>query len=245
MSAAGSVDPNGTIVSYAWSFGDGAASATGVSTTHAFAQDGDYTVRLITMDNDGLADTLFTTAHVTNVAPVIAPIAGDTLIVGETYAKSGSFADPGADPWTATVNYGDGSGTSALALSGKTFSLSHMYAATGTFTVTVRVSDDDATSSRTATVLVWSPSEGVQGALDIVKKLADAGTLSDGRANSLMQKLDAALKQLSAGKPTPALNQLAAAENELDAMVSSGQLSGEALDPLRSLVSRLIAMLGR
>ena len=102
---------------------------------HAFAQDGEYTVRLITTDNDGLADTLFTTAHVTNVAPVIAPIAGDTLIVGETYARSGSFTDPGADTWTATVNYGDGTGTRALGLAGSGFSLSHPYASAGTFTV--------------------------------------------------------------------------------------------------------------
>lgn len=245
MSAAGSVDPNGTIVSYSWSFGDGSAPATGVSTTHTFAQDGDYTVRLITVDNDGLADTLFTSAHVTNVAPVIAPIAGDTLIVGEMYTRNGTFTDPGADPWTATVNYGDASGTTALALSGKTFSLSHTYSTTGTFTVTVRVSDDDATSSSTATVLVWSQSQGVQGALDIVKKLADTGTLASGRANSLSQKLDAALKQLNAGKPTPAASQLRAAQNELDAMVSSGQLPAEVLDPLRSLVVRLIATLGK
>ena len=55
MSAATSVDPNGTIVSYSWSFGDGGAPATGVSTTHTFAQDGNYNVRLITVDNDGLA----------------------------------------------------------------------------------------------------------------------------------------------------------------------------------------------
>src|SRR6185295_10689139 len=39
FSAAGSIDPNGSIVSYAWDFGDG-ATGSGVSVTHTFAQDG-------------------------------------------------------------------------------------------------------------------------------------------------------------------------------------------------------------
>jgi len=245
MSAAGSVDPNGSIVSYTWSFGDGGAPVTGVSTTHTFAQDGDYSIRLITVDNDGLADTVFTTAHVTNVAPIIEPFAGDTLLVGETYATSSTFTDPGADAWTATVNYGDGTGTTSLALNAKTFSLTHTYAAPGTFTVTVRVSDDDATSASTATVLVWSPRQGVQAALDVVAKLVDAGALARGSAMSLTQKLDAALKQLDAGKPTPAANQLGAAKNELDAMVKSGQVPAEVIDPVRTLVVRLIMTLGK
>ena len=49
---------------------------------------------------------------------------------------------PGADTWTATVDYGDGGG-GALALDGKTFALSHTYLVAGTFTVTVTVFDDD------------------------------------------------------------------------------------------------------
>jgi hypothetical protein len=162
MSAAASVDLNGSITGYAWTFGDG-ASANGVSVSHTFAQDGDYAVRLIVTDNDGLADTVNTTAHVANVAPTIDVFAGASLFSGDTYTAAGAFTDPGADTWTATVNYGDGSPTATLALSGKTFSLSHVYSTAGTFTVTVRVSDDDVTSIRTATVVVASPAAGVQG----------------------------------------------------------------------------------
>jgi len=244
MSAAASVDPNGSIVSYSWTFGDG-AGATGATTTHAYAQDGNYTVRLIAVDNDGLADTVFTTTKVANVAPAIALFAGDTLLPGETYSKSSSFTDPGADPWSATVNYGDGSGTMALPLSAKTFSLSHTYANVGTFTVTVGVSDDHVTSTSTATVLVWSPVQGVQSALDLVNAMASDGRLSGGSANALGSKLDAALKQLDAGKTTPAANQLNATRNQLDAMVGSGQLPASVVQPLHTLVDRLIATLGR
>jgi DNA/RNA endonuclease G (NUC1) len=244
MSAANSIDPNGSIVSYSWTFGDG-ASATGSTTTHTYAQDGDYKVRFIAVDNDGLADTLFTTAHVANVAPTIAAFAGDTLLPGETYTTASTFTDPGADPWTASVNYGDGSGTMALALNAKAFSLSHTYANAGTFTVTVGVTDDHVTSTSTATVLVLSASQGVESAMDLVSAMASDGRLSGGNANAISSKLDAALKQLNAGKTTPAANQLGAALNQLDAMVRSGQVPASVMQPLHTLVDRLIASIGK
>ena len=50
------------------------------------------------------------------------------------FAQSGSFTDPGADTWTATVDYGDGYGVQSLALVGKTFGLSHTYVDNGNFT---------------------------------------------------------------------------------------------------------------
>src|SRR6185503_11678828 len=70
-----------------------------------------------------------------------------------TYSASGSFTDPGADTWTATVNYGDGT-SGPLTLSGNSFSLSHVYASFGNFTVSVSVFDGTATSTRTQSVLV-------------------------------------------------------------------------------------------
>ncbi|MET0937105.1 MAG: DNA/RNA non-specific endonuclease, partial [Luteibacter sp.] len=44
FSAAASLDPNGTVASYAWDFGDG-SSGSGVNVTHTFVQDGAFTVR--------------------------------------------------------------------------------------------------------------------------------------------------------------------------------------------------------
>jgi hypothetical protein len=55
----GSVDPDGTIVSYDWDFGDG-GTGTGVSPTHTYAGAGTYTVTLTVTDNDGATDTATT-----------------------------------------------------------------------------------------------------------------------------------------------------------------------------------------
>ena len=238
MSAAGSTDPDGDALTYLWSFGDG-GSGTGLSVSHTYVQDGNYTVRLIVRDSRDLADTITTTAAVSNVAPVIAAFAGAMLLPGETYTASGSFTDPGADPWTATSDYGDGSGTSALALSGKTFSLSHTYAAAGTFTVTVRVSDDDVTTTQTAVVTVLTPAEGVARAIALVEALLADGTINAGNANSLTSKLDGARKALESGNVNAASGKLGAVLNELEAMVRSGRVTEDDISALKSLVNRL------
>ena len=158
---------------------------------------------------------------------------------GETYTASGSFTDPGADTWTATVDYGDGSGTGALALSGKTFSLSHTYAAAGPFTVTVRVSDDDVTATRTAVVTVFTPAQGAARAITLVEMLLADGKINGGNANSLTSKLEGTQKALENGNVNAASGKLGAVLNELDAMVRSGRVTEDDISALRSLVRRL------
>ena len=164
MSAAGSMDPNGDALTFAWSFGDG-GTATGATVTHSYAQNGSYAVRVIVTDAGGLADTATTTATISNVAPTFAPAAGATIHEGDTYTGTGSFTDPGADTFTATVSYGDGTATTALPLDGRSFTLSHQYASAGTFTLTVTVSDgtETVTQQRTITVLSSKPTAVVNG----------------------------------------------------------------------------------
>ena len=83
-----------------------------------------------------------------NTAPEVdAGAAAAAINEGGTFSRSGSFTDPDADNWSATVDYGDGSREQALALSAKTFALSHVYADNGDFTVTVSVNDGTATGT--------------------------------------------------------------------------------------------------
>jgi hypothetical protein len=65
--ASDSNDIDGTIVSYLWDFGDGDTS-TGQNPTHAYDQEGSYTVTLTVTDDDGLTDTTSVT-----IAEVVIP----------------------------------------------------------------------------------------------------------------------------------------------------------------------------
>jgi DNA/RNA endonuclease G (NUC1) len=245
LNAAASFDPNGAVVSYVWLFGDG-SSATGPAVSHTYSQDGTYTVTLTVTDNDGLTDAITTTATVGNVAPVIAPIAAASgLLPGETYAAAGSFTDPGADTWNATVDYGDGTGADALALSGQTFTLSHVYSSAATFTVTITINDGVATATTTTTVTVITPTDAIGQATAAINALAAAGMLNGGQATSLKAKLTGAQRSISEGHVNGALGKLQAAINALDALMRSGRLPIESGAPIRALIERTIQSLSR
>ncbi len=91
-----------------------------------------------------VSETVTTPVTVSHVAPIVNIGASAAIPEGDVFTLQGSFSDPDADTWTATVDYGDGSGEKTLALNlGKTFSLSHPYADDGQYTVVVTVTDDD------------------------------------------------------------------------------------------------------
>ena len=52
FNSSGSNDPDGTIASYAWNFGDG-GTATGPTASHTYSSNGSYTARLTVTDNRG------------------------------------------------------------------------------------------------------------------------------------------------------------------------------------------------
>ena len=52
VDGSGSSDPDGTIASYAWEFGDG-ATGNGATASHTYATAGTYTVKLTVTDDDG------------------------------------------------------------------------------------------------------------------------------------------------------------------------------------------------
>ena len=91
-----------------------------------------------------------------NVAPVVNAGPNGELDEGATFASAGSFSDPDSTAWTASVDYGDGSGEQPLAIeSNNAFELEHTYVDDGIYTVTVTVSDDSSgQGTATATVTV-------------------------------------------------------------------------------------------
>ncbi|MCW8129499.1 MAG: tandem-95 repeat protein [Planctomycetota bacterium] len=85
FSASGSSDPDGSIVSYAWDFGDG-QTATGVTATHVYAASGTFTATLTVVDNRA-ASSYETVAISVQPAPVLG--APTNLRVA---ARQGSYA---------------------------------------------------------------------------------------------------------------------------------------------------------
>ena len=78
LSGALSSDADGTIVSYAWTFGDGTISAIAApSVTYATA--GAFAITLTVTDNAGLTGTATATANITAAPPTVTPTAGQTL----------------------------------------------------------------------------------------------------------------------------------------------------------------------
>ncbi|RLI85018.1 MAG: hypothetical protein DRO98_07725, partial [Archaeoglobales archaeon] len=66
FNASQSYDPDGSIVSYSWNFGDG-STASGVTVTHSYSSAGTYTVTLTITDNDG--DSSSATAQIAVTSP--------------------------------------------------------------------------------------------------------------------------------------------------------------------------------
>lgn len=100
--ASGSSDPDGSIVSYAWDFGDGATATTRVS-SRTYAAAGNYPVTLTVTDNDGASRGTTQTVIATQ-APTGGVLAQDGF--GRTLSGSLGTADTGG-PWSTTGSSSD------------------------------------------------------------------------------------------------------------------------------------------
>ncbi|MGD8394418.1 MAG: DNRLRE domain-containing protein [Candidatus Eiseniibacteriota bacterium] len=71
LDGTGSHDPDGTVVTYAWDFGDG-ATGSGPQPTHAFPAGGDYLVSLVVVDDQGMtSEAASTIAHIQQAETVV------------------------------------------------------------------------------------------------------------------------------------------------------------------------------
>jgi probable HAF family extracellular repeat protein len=95
--------------------------------------------------------------------------------------------------------------------------------------------------------VVWlklSLEEILQGLIDEVETLEAEGALNAGQAGSLINKLNVATAMLNAGKTTPAVNQLEAFINEVEALIEGGVLTPEQGQPLIDMAEDVISALG-
>ena len=151
--AGSQAEPGHNISSYDWTFGDG-SSGGGPIATHAYASAGTYTVTLQVTDDVGRKSTLVSqsitvgtgnpVAQIT-VSPPSGPVTNTFSFIG-----SQSTAATGRTIVRYDWNFGDNSTSSGA-------TTSHRYAAPGTYTVTLVVTDDQGNQGiATATVTVSS-----------------------------------------------------------------------------------------
>ncbi len=157
LDGSSSFDPDGTLTTWEWdcttdgSYDVTTASATGG--TCSYGAVGTYTVTLRVTDDDGATATDTASVTVGNDPPIAdagGPYSGDETVA---VAVDGSGS---SDPGGALVTWAwDCDNDGSFELSGPTATASCTYAASGTYTVALQVTDDDgATATDTATVTI-------------------------------------------------------------------------------------------
>lgn len=137
LDASASHDPDGAINRYSWDLGDG-TSASGVQVRHRYAEPGRHTVALTVVDDSGVANSSATGTSTVVVEPaplamVEAPravCAGEPLQLALRALKQPHGTDARAFTWS----FGDGSAAQGP-------SVTHRFAAPGTYPVSVAVDD--------------------------------------------------------------------------------------------------------
>ena len=153
--------------SYAFDCGDGAGyGAVGAATSVVCAttDDGQRSAGVRVVDRDSGESEYLASIRIENAAPELTVLSApsSTLSLGDAASLRVAYSDRGTtDTHVTSINWGDGTTTTELAADGIT-SASYTYAASGTYTIIVTVSDDDGASSEVvfSGIQVAGPSGG-------------------------------------------------------------------------------------
>ena len=156
VDASASTDPDGTVASYAWDFGDGStqAASSNPTATHIYAGPGIYNIVLTVTDNDGATDTVGQPVMAVHVNQP--PVAAFQSTIGALTANldGSSSTDPDGTVASYAWDFGDGSTQAASASP----TASHTYSKSGSYQVTLTVTDNSgATNAVKGTVQVTAP----------------------------------------------------------------------------------------
>jgi PKD repeat protein len=146
LDGSNSTDDTG-IVSYQWSFGDGATSL-GVLTSHAWASDGNFVVALNVTDSDGNSTIATITVHVLNRLPIaalsLAPARALTL--ADIAFDASSSVDPDGSILYYRWDFGDGTAMYGPAVA-------HGFSRPAVYSVTLTVTDNDGGEGRSSVLV--------------------------------------------------------------------------------------------
>jgi PKD repeat protein len=170
--ASAASDPDGTIETYSWDFGD-STQKTGEVVTHSYASAGDYSATLTVTDDGGKRDQASTTIQVSDPTSQD-PTAAFTLSSSTITAGDSVTADPSGSSDDGTITsyewaWGDGSSETT----GSATSVSHTYDSSGSYDIILTVTDDDGNSSSTSrTLTVEQASDGGENVTEETSSLS-------------------------------------------------------------------------
>jgi PKD repeat protein len=166
LDAARSSDADGTITAYTWDFGDGSALAHGPLTSHVYSTAGLFVVALVVRDDDGLESLATQEIRVHDVgvdpAPALEASAAAIQAGGFVDFDAGASLDPDGGPLYVVWDFGDpGSGEENR--STRT-AVRHVFASSGTYTVTLTTMDDEGSVvTSSSTIVVEGDGDGAGG----------------------------------------------------------------------------------
>src|SRR5439155_925120 len=176
----GSFDLDGTLIAYAWTFGDG-GSASGMVASHMYTTPGTYSVILTVTDNSGLRSSDAAVVSVANRPPVANAGPDQTASAGSAVTFNGSGSDP--DGTVGSYGWDFGDGTSAAGAT-----VSHGYAAPGSYTATLTVTDDRGARGTDSALVTVTGSAGSRWAHGFGGTASDVGygVAVDASGNAVM-----------------------------------------------------------
>jgi len=144
-----SSDPDGSIVTYNWNFGDG-NFANGIEVNHTYSSKQTFTVTLIVTDNDGGIDQTVLAIDVHNRPPVIVTTTPADTIVQLLTGIRQTFAVNADDPDGDTLTYSWTFNGQAVGIDSPFYD--YQAGEQGTYTIGITVSDDIESVSHSWTV---------------------------------------------------------------------------------------------
>jgi len=155
--ASDSSDPEGSITSYNWTFGDG-STGTGVTTSHTYNTAGTYTVNLTVIDGQGATGSTTRIIQVNtsgeNASPIASFTASPTSGVAPLAVDFNASGSSDPDGSITSYNWAFGDGTAGTGVT-----TSHTYSIPGTYTARLTVTDNEgATSSASQIISVTTQS---------------------------------------------------------------------------------------